>query len=131
MLVRVWIFADERGIPGLDNAAIDMMHELVSATWQYSQKVAFEVVYDETMPGYLLGKFFIDMHTQVLLYEQFRTHLTPEYGGAEFILEALPILVRNGESHISCGRKKWTKVDRCQWDDHSGPGGKLRLESHK
>jgi hypothetical protein len=33
LLSQIWISADMRGIPDLENAAIDMLHERICATW--------------------------------------------------------------------------------------------------
>jgi hypothetical protein len=43
----------------------------------------------------------------------------------------MPILVRQGEFYEGMPRDDWTALDRCEWHDHSGPGGQMRLDSRK
>jgi hypothetical protein len=70
LLCRIWVFADMRGIQGLENDAIDMLHERMASMWMTYIGLT-NYFYESTIPG------------------------------------------------------------GCQWHNHSSPGGKPRLESHK
>jgi hypothetical protein len=47
------------------------------------------------------------------------------------LYDAIPKLVSKGDDERVMSKQEWKEIDRCQWHDHSGPGGKLRLDSRK
>lgn len=131
VLIWVWIFADMRGTPGLGNAAIDMYHERLASEWKTCLEDT-EYIFDHTQKGSALRKFVVDAHTLTKLHTKFINEVSQrDPANGEFLLDAIPILVKRGQSAKNINRKAWTELDRCQWHDHSGPGGKLRLESRK
>ncbi|KAH7394545.1 hypothetical protein BKA66DRAFT_567480 [Pyrenochaeta sp. MPI-SDFR-AT-0127] len=130
LLPKIWVFADMRGIPALASAAIDMLHERVFAKWTTAINLT-NFIYEHSPTSCNLRKYIVDLNTKTKSYIGFKTQMKPELCPAEFLLEVLPILVRNGESCKSISRQAWTRIDRCQWHDHSGPGGKLRVALRK
>jgi hypothetical protein len=130
-LCKIWIFADMRGIPSLGNSAIDMLHERM-CTWSgtYNHEL-LKYTYENTTPGSDLRKYLVLAFTKLAGYDKFKEETTPENVTVEFLLDAMPVLVRQGERFRGIGREAWTELDRCEWHDHSGPGGKWRLESRK
>jgi hypothetical protein len=131
VLCKIWVFADIRGIPALGNAAIDMLHERVCSRWNNYSQDTLKYTYRNTTPGSNLRKYFVNAFTKLRGYKKFMEHMTEESVTTEFLLDAMPILVRQGEKSAAIDRGSWTGLDRCQWHDHSGPGGKLRLELRK
>jgi hypothetical protein len=131
ILCRIWVFADMRGISALGNSAIDMLHELVYSRWSSYNSEVLKYTYENTTPGSNLRKYFVSSFTKLLGYDRFKEKMTEEKVTVAFLLDAMPVLVRQGEGHRAIGRGEWGKLDRCEWHDHSGPGGKLRLESRK
>jgi hypothetical protein len=127
LLCKIWIFADMRGIPALGNAAIDMYHERIAASWSTNTHI-IPFIYANTAQGAMLRKVAVD---SITLTKEFSYWLEPMEckPGVEFLLEAIPVLVRRGDQSKSIGRGKWTGMDRCMWHDHSGAGGRLRLEA--
>jgi hypothetical protein len=128
-LCKIWVFADMRGVPGLGNAAIDMLHEAVAASWSTPGQLT-SMVYKATSAGCGLRKF-LDAFTRTKNLSGFLDHTQRVGCPADFLYDAIPILVRRGEDTRVMSIEAWTELDRCQWHDHSGPGGKLRLESRK
>jgi hypothetical protein len=128
-VVDIWIFADMRGIPGLANAAIDMLHELVAAEWKTAPNENIQFIYANTIKGSHLRRFTVDSSILSKSYKGVLRLVECDDPTAEFLVEAIPLLMNRGEKCRSIGREAWAKLDRCQWHDHSGPGGKLRLES--
>jgi hypothetical protein len=132
-LCQIWVFGDARGVPALKNAAIDMLHECLTVIWHTGPfKPTIKYIYRNTTDRSHLRKFLIDMHAWTRSFECFskinRTVFT-----IDFVMEVMPIFIQRaqtGEPKIFT-QKSWTKVDRCQWHDHSGPGGKLRLENRE
>lgn len=129
-LYMIWMFADMRGISGLGNTAIDMLHESMAAEWSISSQF-IRMVYKKTASGCNLRQFVLDCQIKTQSFTSLHEQ-TIEYNVPNgFLLEALPTLVRNGIGSASIGLASWTKLDRCKWHDHSGPGGRLRLEMRK
>lgn len=129
LLSKIWVFADMRGVPALGNAAIDMLHERVSACWTtYTQAIHY--IYEETMPGSHLRKFLVDSFALTKKLERLEK-IDPDQAPGQFLFELFPAFIRRGENARPLSREAWTKLNRCQWHDHSGPGGQLRLDSRK
>ena len=129
-LCRIWVFADMRGIPGLANTAIDMYQERIVATWATNSAV-LDYIYQSTTPGSKLRKFIVDEFTKTMDANSFMIAMTPDNSPTEFLLEAIPPLMEFFWDRTTYCLKDWTCVDRCEWHDHSGPGGKLRHELRK
>jgi hypothetical protein len=129
LLCKLWIFADMRGIPALANAAIDMYHERIAASWSTNTHV-IPFIYENTARGARLRKLAVD---SITLTKEFAYWLEPMENrlGVEFLLEAIPVLARRGDQSRSIGRAKWVGLDRCVWHDHGGAGGKLRAEGRR
>ncbi|KAH5228421.1 hypothetical protein HBI62_086390 [Parastagonospora nodorum] len=131
LLCKIWVFGDMRGVPGLCNAAIDMLHERTSAKWKSG---VFHVpwAYAKTASGASLRRFMVDTCT-FLKGSSFWQRLGDESKAipVQFVLDALPALISRGQTAEPIKRAAWTVLDRCQWHDHSGPGGKLRMESRE
>lgn len=126
-LYQTWVFADMRGIPALKNAAIDMLHERSCASWRMSDKNII-YCYKNTVRGSKLRKYIVGLSTQMQSYGDFQKLMATLDLPTDFLVDAIPILMAQGEGHKSIGREAWIAIDRCQWHDHSGPGGKLCLE---
>lgn len=126
-LADIWIFADLRGVPELSNSAIDMMHERTAATWIIPSSI-LEYVYSTTTSDSALRIWCIDTWRKVASLEN--TIANPSLFPKEFLCDTLPFLGRRSEED-RFSTQRFTSMDRCQWHDHSGPGGKLRLEGRK
>jgi hypothetical protein len=131
ILCKIWVFADMRGIPALGNSAIDMLHELVCSKWTNYPHELLKYTYQNTTSGSKLRKYLVSSFTKLRGYGIFMEEMTEERVTIEFLLDAIPVLVRQGNRSQGIGKEEWSKLDRCEWHDHSGPGGKLRLESRK
>lgn len=129
LLCKIWTFGDLRGVPGLCNAAIDMLHERITARWKTPDRHV-PWAYANTASGAPLRRFMVDICT-LLKGSSFWERLEDELKEipVQFVLDALPILISRGQAAEPMKRAAWTVLDRCQWHDHSGPGGKLRMES--
>ncbi|KZM19062.1 hypothetical protein ST47_g9806 [Ascochyta rabiei] len=124
-LVSTWTFADFHGIPALGNSAIDMMHERSVAVWVLPCYV-IRHVYEYTTAASKLRKYFVERY--ILSCPLDLMTAEPSLYTKEFLCAVLPALARDERC---LDRDSLTSVDRCQWHDHSGPGGKLRLDSRK
>ncbi|KAH4920158.1 hypothetical protein HBI79_195830 [Parastagonospora nodorum] len=131
LLCKIWVFGDMRGVPGLCNAAIDMLHERITAKWSITIPV-ISWIYENTRPGAALRGFMVDT-CMLLKGPSFWQQLGDESKAipVQFVLDALPALISRGQTAEPIKRAAWTVLDRCQWHDHSGPGGKLRMESRE
>jgi hypothetical protein len=130
-LRMLWIFADKRGIPALGKAAIDMLHERISAEWRLYGQDGILHTYENTTSKSNLPEYIVDAYTEGYSYGNFMKHMTADKVNVEFLLDAIPALANQGVGYTCITREDRTKLDRCQWHDHSEPGGKLRLESRK
>ncbi|KAF9691995.1 hypothetical protein EKO04_009994 [Ascochyta lentis] len=122
VLVDIWIFADFHGIPALGNSAIEMMHERIVAEWTLPCHI-IKHAYRNTLAGSKLRGYLVELYK--MSAELDAVTAKPSSYTEEFLCDVLPALARR-ERRL---RGSVTSVDRCQWHDHSGPGGKLRLES--
>jgi len=126
-LCKIWVFADFRGIPALGNAAINMLHERIISIWKTPSEI-IKYIYGHTAKGSNLREFLVHFYTRAVGVERVLS-LSPENFTVEFTLELLAIFAKMKFGATKMSRSEWTKVNRCQWHDHSGPGGKLRLEN--
>ena len=130
-LCRIWVFADMRGIPALGNAAIDMLHEQVATKWSLPSVELMQQTYEQTRSGSELRKYLVDLLTMTRSSKGLQKELQGGEYPYEFVLEALPKMVRKGKNDRMTDQTAWTKLDRCQWHIHSGAGGKLRPGSSR
>ncbi|KAH6642946.1 hypothetical protein C7974DRAFT_469178 [Boeremia exigua] len=126
-LLDVWVFADFRGIPALGNAAIDMLHEKIMAKSAVHANIV-KMTYEKTAVGSRFRAYLIHLYKYTAMLSDMVAH--PNLYTAEFLCEVLPFLSHRTDVEFR-GIAGLLKVDRCQWHDHSGPGGKLRLEGRK
>ena len=126
VLYDLWVFADLRGIPSLGNSVLDMIHERCTSSWV--SPTAIQHVWDNTMEESKLRALIVDWYSMTTKsLEDLKNYTTNPT--VDFLHAVYPRLARQGYRPLS--RAGMTKVDRCRWHDHSGPGGKLRLESRK
>jgi hypothetical protein len=123
------VFADLRGVPDLGNATIDMPRKRYCTEWNSEMDITF--VYDNTSAGSHLRKYTVDRYTLTVPYSKFKKSFTADDVTIDFLLDAMPLVVQRGVCPFMSSRQGSLVLDRCQWQDHSGPGGKLRLESRK
>jgi hypothetical protein len=139
-LSKVWVFGDMRGIPALMNAAVDMLHERFTTTWSQLEAAPISYVYDNTKEESKLRIFVVESWARTESIDSFLQADVSGIDGA-FVMAVFEGLVHlhtiGTVAHGSAGvnRRKvqlsqeaFSKLNRCKWHDHSGPGGKLRLE---
>ncbi|KAH6642957.1 hypothetical protein C7974DRAFT_113256 [Boeremia exigua] len=126
LLCKIWVFADCRGIPELGNRAIDMLHERCVAAWQTPGRIAY--IYENTTVGSKLRDYLIQFHGSTRTFGSLQEGSVNQT--VDFLHDMVP-LVASRMAEGPLGRDAVTRWDRCQWHDHSGPGGKLRLEGRK
>ncbi|KAF2627573.1 hypothetical protein BU25DRAFT_341250, partial [Macroventuria anomochaeta] len=142
-LVNIWVFADLRGIPALGNAAIDMLHERVLTGRGLSTEM-IKSLFEETAAGSKLRSYVVNLHKANVSLDSvisYSNSYTPEFlcdvlpaiqadgirwmHTVDFLHDVLPSLTRKTpDDHMD--RSKMMKLNRCQWHDHSGPGGRWR-----
>lgn len=125
-LCKIWVFADFRGIPALGNCAIDLLHEYSSSVWTVPLDCV-PYVYSNTQINSKLRSWFIHWTTLGMTLETFQA-TDYKWHTVAFLHDVMPKLTREGDIGTRMGRARMTAWDRCQWHDHSGPGGQLRLE---
>lgn len=129
-ICNVWFFGELRGIPALKNVAIDMLHERCCAKWVWLSG-CIKLVYENTVEGSQLRKYIVDMTTRTISVGGILA-VSKDLLTVDFLRDILPIYANRAQGGVSpLGQKDWAGQDRCKWHDHSGPGGKLRLESRK
>jgi hypothetical protein len=128
LVCKIWVFADYHGVPALGNSAIDMLHERGVAEWVTPDNCV-TYVYGNTTVGSKLRAYVVDEFILTMELADIQSANQSFYTVA-FLFDVLPAMARaNEETWLS--REKMTKIDRCRWHDHSGPGGQIRLESRK
>jgi hypothetical protein len=127
-LCQIWVFADMRGVPAMKNAAIDLLHARTCALNSLS-RTSLNFTYDKTVSGSALRQFFLDAAVKKQSYSHFLDVIHTTEAPADFWKESIPILMQQAEDYPGMAEDEWASMNRCQWHDHSGPGGKLRLES--
>lgn len=123
-LLNIWVFADFRGIPALGNAAIDMLHEQCFACYAFPSK-EIKAIYKKTMAESNFRRFAIDFYKEAAPIEFILAY--PDTYTPEFLCDVLPSVARRPDGE-KLTRSQSERMDRCQWHDHSGPGGRLRWE---
>ncbi|KAF1954544.1 hypothetical protein CC80DRAFT_594970 [Byssothecium circinans] len=119
-LINIWEFAEYRVIPALKNAAIDMLHERTSDKWAAMKSDLRRFVVDTTASAFSAEK--LDKRVP-----GWRKDL-PEDFVASFRARRLDLETHTLKDREGVSKSEWTKLNRCNWHDHSGPGGALRLK---
>jgi len=127
VLYDLWVFADLRGIPNLGISVLDMLHERLTSAWVLP--AAIQHVWDNTMAESKLRAFIVDWYSMTTKSSEALKNYMSMDPTVDFLHAVYPRLAQQG--HRQRSRAEMIKVDRCRWHDHSGPGGKLRLESRK
>ena len=123
--MNLWLFADLRGIPSLGNSALDMVLERLTSGWILPSDIRY--TYDNTMAKSKLRALIIHWYWINTTPEGLRSYcIDPP---VNFLHDVYPLLAKRPNKLKS--RAAMTEVDRCRWHNHSGTGGKLRLESRK
>lgn len=124
LLCKLWVFAGFRGIPSLGIAVIDMLHKRFSALWCMPDS-AIRYIYKHTTPEANLRVYLKFIYARTKSLERFQNS-KPRHT-VNFLHNVLPTIATNVRDQ-RVTRSQWARVDRCQWHDHSGPGGRLRVE---
>lgn len=104
-----------------------MMHERVT-TLVIFPAIIIKYAYNNIAAGSNLRTYFDEVFKRNLWLEQIIP--SPMNQTQEFLCDILPFVARR--SGTDCyNSDQVRRFDRCQWHDHSGPGGKLRLEARK
>jgi len=126
-LAKIWVFADFH-IPALCNAAIDALHQHQALLWLTPSPV-IKYVHEHTKHGSLLRQYLQEAFTKTMTLESVMSRDKEEHT-VEFLHDTLLVIARRKKGE-KLDRMQWAKLDRCKWHDHSGPGGRLRMESRK
>ena len=122
-LCMLWVFSDCRGIPELGNAVIDSLHERSIANWTSPHVSTIQYFCDNSVAGCALRKFFLHFYIATKIEPSGRYEKIPEF--CSDLEERRKELATTGMARQS--KKAILRLDRCQWHDHSGRGGKMRL----
>jgi hypothetical protein len=104
-----------------------MLHERTVVRWTLFSK-SIKHVYENTEENSMLRKFCVHVFAHLCplskmvsasTRSQFAHHYSPD-----FIWDLLKVHDCEGPQ---VSRKAYAETDRCQWHNHSGPGGKLRI----
>jgi len=126
---KIWVFADCHGIPELGNSATDMLHECLVATWN-THSTCIKYIHNNTVASSMLRSFVVDWSSSTHSFKSLDFPDKENQQTVQYLHDVmLKIAERNGQRRLS--REEAMAMNRCQWHDHSGPGGKLRLESRK
>lgn len=129
-ICQVWTFGNFRGIPGLKNAAIDLLHEQDTLAWNFHYE-RIKYVYENTEAGSDLRRYIVDDYVLNVEPKDSVKIIEPQEATVEFLFDAIPDLIISASSGTRITRHGWAIIDRCQWHDHSGPGGKLRSQNRQ
>ncbi|KAF3040585.1 hypothetical protein E8E11_005311 [Didymella keratinophila] len=119
-LCMLWVFWDCRGIPELGNAVIHSLHKRFTATWTLPDVSTTQYIYENTVAGCTLRKLILQFFVATKTKRKEKHEKIPE-----FCSDLGECEKRSAATWVT--RKALMRWDRCQWHDHSGPGGKLRL----
>lgn len=89
-LCKIWVLGEKRGVPALKNAAIDVLHQRFADSCQ-TNAALLPYVYENTLAGSTLRKFYVTMYTRSKNIPKFVQSLrsTKEDVPQEFLWECL------------------------------------------
>lgn len=120
-IIEVWIFGDKRGIPVLQNKAIDLLHRHILESWHFDSSRC-KHLYINTVEGSKLRQFVVEVMARI-------------YGKLERASERYPNellgdlcdrfreIRENASQHLSAARDKksfWANLDLCEYHVHEG-----------
>ncbi|KAF2493991.1 hypothetical protein BU16DRAFT_61435 [Lophium mytilinum] len=130
LLAKIFVFGDMRGIPALKNEAIDILHQLYTCTWTDFHLSAVKYIYKNTTATSQLRQFVA--HANVIGLRDLKSfhETTSTAWPIAYVFDVLQLVAMKDRSgawpKLTGNRMHWAKLDRCQFHDHSGPGGALR-----
>lgn len=114
---KVWLLGDMRGVPALQNAAVDVIHISLMRGWT-AWVSAIAYIYDRTSEAGPLRSLFVEFHTQLGISRPYSTILPRP--AVDFFIEScdrheeLRLVDRN---YADFG-KFWKSVNMCQFHVH-------------
>ncbi|KAF2493990.1 hypothetical protein BU16DRAFT_582997 [Lophium mytilinum] len=134
LLCKIYIFGDMRGIPGLQNNALDALHKNILLSWRTLSASIVNYVYSNTVEKSQLRCFIVQLNISGYhdLCEFVEKRLKKDRNNypMDFVIDILQIISTKDKSgawpRVKHLQETWAKLDRCEFHDHSGPGGALR-----
>lgn len=112
-IVKLWIFADRRGVPLLMNEMIDLFHQSVVEIWITPGNTIREV-YDNTTENSTLRRLLVDVYTNLAgdKHVPFMTHNSGVYT-AEFYCDLVKSLITGDSRRPLLSAVQFRKVEMC------------------
>jgi hypothetical protein len=131
LICEIYVFGDARGVPGLCNAAIDLLLQNFHREWKVPL-AEVRYVYDNTLHGSALRKIFVDICVETFRFEKLsdpdQRELELETYCKAFFADVVVEFMALGSTPIpsnSTNKMKWAnsmKDKLCpKYHDHSPP----------
>ena len=115
LICKIFVFGDARGIPGLKNAAIDLIIAKFVQTWAFPiETVRF--VFDNTQES-SLRKLLVDMALESGDLDQMRQHRG--YFTKDFLVDMVVAMQKSNCVASVTSKEKWAARNLCIYHDHT------------
>lgn len=119
---RLWVFGDMRGVPWLQNAAIDGIHDLVERTWVLPQS-CIAYTYENSLEGglrrfllHMVAYLFEDLEDFVSIVEKHGTKIPQD-----FFHGLLRIRGKPDDDFQRASKDDFAEMNTCLYHNHERP----------
>ena len=110
-IVKLWIFADRRGVPLLMNEMIDSLHHSVVALW-YVPTV--KEIYENTTEESALRRMVVDMYANIAGSNQAAQFKTDsDVYTKDFLCDLVKSLIATNQRKPHLSKEEYNKVEMC------------------
>ncbi|TKA67598.1 hypothetical protein B0A49_04580 [Cryomyces minteri] len=115
-LVRTWVFGDKRGVPGLQDAALNSLVSLLANRWTADEAIV-RLAYENTLEGSPLRKLYVRFVAYTRSVDKFfesdgKAQKEGEGFSMDFMRDLVRALCERAGARTLMGREAWRGIDR-------------------
>ncbi|OCK88800.1 uncharacterized protein K441DRAFT_737776 [Cenococcum geophilum 1.58] len=115
-ICKIFVFGDARGIPGLKNAAVDLIIAKFIQTWAFPIEIV-RFVFDNTQESSPLRKLLVDMALESGDHDQMRQYRG--YFTKDFLVDMVVTMQKSNRVASVTSKEQWAAWNLCIYHDHT------------
>ncbi|OCL07652.1 hypothetical protein AOQ84DRAFT_54925 [Glonium stellatum] len=116
LICKIFVFGDARGIPGLKNAAVDLIISKFIQTWTFLIETV-HFVFNNTQESSLLRRLLVDMALEsgdLDKMKQYRSYFTKD-----FLVDMVVTMQKPNRIASVTSKEQWASRSLCMYHDHT------------
>ena len=116
LICKIFVFGDARGIPGLKNAAVDLIIAKFIQTWAFPIEIV-RFVFDNTQESSPLRKLLVDMALESGDLDRIRQYRG--YFTKDFLVDMVVTMQKSNRAASVTSKEQWAARSPCIYHDHT------------